>query len=414
MRIGLQHIFYKGLIQIILLAFLYLNPVGSLSQNVKDSIQPAKATFITSFPFTILSGGVMVIAGTLDDFTDSFHFILDTGSGGISLDSALVDYYKLPKVISQRTLRGIASIRRISYVMDRTLHLPNLDVEHLDFHLNDYELLTSTYGIRIDGIIGYSFLKQFIVKINYDRNVIEIWQQGRIKYPRNGYLLKPKINNIPVLPAIIEDGKARNGNFFFDTGAGLSFLMSEDYERDSSILKVGKKTITTQAEGLGGKKQMKLTTIKQLTIGPYTFKKVPTHIFKDDYNVTSYPDLGGLIGNDMLRRFNLILNYAENEIHMKPNSHFRENFDYSYTGLGIYLLDGQIIIEDVLPDSPGEKAGLKPGDIIIAVDNVFNGNIQNYKDVLQQIGTRVKVLVSRNGKMEMCWVKVKSFLKETY
>ncbi len=414
MRIGLQHIFYKGLIQIILLAFLYLNPVSSLSQNVKDSIQPAKATFITSFPFTILSGGVMVIAGRLDDFTDSLHFILDTGSGGISLDSVLVDYYNLPKVVSQRTLRGIASIRRISYVMDRTLHLPNLDVEHLDFHINDYELLTSTYGIRIDGIIGYSFLKQFIVKINYDRNIIEIWQQGRIKYPRNGYLLNPKINNIPVLAATIEDGRTSNGNFFFDTGAGLSLLLSEDYERDSAILRVGKKAIITQAEGLGGKKQMKLTTIKKLTIGPYAFKKVPAHIFKDDYNVTSYPELGGLIGNDLLRRFNLVINYAENEIHMKPNSHFRENFDYSYTGLGIYLLDGQIIIEDVLPDSPGEKAGLKPGDIIIAVDNVFNGNIQNYKDVLQQIGTRVKVLVSRNGKIEICWVKVKSFLKETY
>ena len=414
MRIALQHMFYKVLIKIVLFAILNFNPFYSNAQNGKDSFQPAKATFITSFPFTILSGGVMVVAGRLDDFTDSFHFILDTGSGGISLDSALVDYYKLPKVISQRTLKGIASIRRVSYVTDRTLHLPNLDVEHLDFHLNDYELLTSTYGIRIDGIIGYSFLKQFIVKINYDINNIEIWQQGRIRYPRKGYLLKPKINNIPVIAAIIEDGRTCNGNFFFDTGAGLSLLMSEDYVGDSSILRLGKKTITTQAEGLGGKKEMKLTTIKQLSIGPYSFKKVPTHIFKDDYNVTSYPELGGLIGNDVLRRFNLVINYAEHEIHMKPNSHFRENFDYSYTGLGIYLLDGQIVIEDVLPDSPGEKAGLKPGDIIIAVDNVFNGNIQNYKDALQQIGSRVKVLVSRNEKLEMCWVKVKSFLKETY
>lgn len=387
--------------------------VSSLSAPGQKHIDSLAATFITSFPFTILSGGVMVVSARLDDFTDSLHFILDTGSGGISLDSSLVDSLKLPKVISQRTLRGIANIRRVSYVMDRTLHLPNLDVDHLNFHLNDYDLLTSTYGIRIDGIIGYSFLRQFIVKINYDNNRIEVWQQGNIKYPRKGYLLKPDIEGIPIVEASVQDGRESQGKFFFDTGAGLSFLMSEDYERDSSILRVGKKMIVTQAEGLGGKKQMKLTTIKGLKIGPYSFKKVPTHIFKDDYNVTSYPLLGGLIGNDVLRRFNLIINYAEHEIHMKPNSHFRENFDYSYTGLGIYMLDGQIVIEDVLPGSPGEKAGLKPGDIIIAVDNVFNGNIQSYKDVLQQIGSRVKVLVTRNDQLEVCWIKVKSFLKET-
>ena len=355
----------------------------------------------------------MIVTAHLDSFPDSLHFILDTGSGGISLDSALVDFLHLPKTISERTLRGIANIRRISYVMDRTLHLPGLDVEHLNFHLNDYDLLTSTYGIRIDGIIGYSFLKQFIVKVNYDRNMIEVWKQGIIKYPRNGFLMKPTINGIPVFSATVEDERLSQGKFFFDTGAGLSLLMSDDYVKDSSIFKDNKKMILTQVEGLGNKKKMRITTVKEVNIGPYQFKQVPAHIFKDDYNVTSYPDLGGLIGNDLLRRFNLIINYDEKEIHLKPNSHFRENFDYSYTGLGIYMSNGQIVIEDVLPGSPGEVAGLKPGDIIIAIDNVFNGDIQSYKDVLQQIGSRIKVLVVRSGQLNIHWLKVKSFLKET-
>ena len=401
---------YLLFLKICLIFLLIINEANASGrQKQKDSV----ASLITSFPFTILSGGVMVVTAKLDDFKDSLNFILDTGSGGISLDSALVDYFGLPKTISQRTLRGIANIRRVTYVMDRTLHLPNLNVTNLDFHLNDYDLLTSTYGIRIDGIIGHSFLKQFIVKIDYDRNVIEIWSHGNIRYPRSGYTLKPVINNIPVFDARVYDGRECSGKFFFDTGAGLSLLMTEDYVRDSSVLQTGKKLILTQAEGLGGKKPMKLTTVKQIKIGPYKFKHVPAHIFKDEFNVTSYPYLGGLIGNDLLRRFNLIINYAENEIHMKPNSHFSENFDYSYTGLGIYMLEGQIVIEDVLPGSPGEKAGLKPGDVLMAVDNVLNGNIQSYKDLLQQIGSKVKILVLRNGQMMQFKMKVKSFLKET-
>ena len=96
----------------------------------------------------------MIVAAQLDSFPDSLHFVLDTGSGGISLDSALVDDLKLPKQMTERMLVGIGSSRRVSYVMDKTLRLPNLNVEHLNFHINDYELLTSSYGIKIDGQDG--------------------------------------------------------------------------------------------------------------------------------------------------------------------------------------------------------------------------------------------------------------------
>jgi hypothetical protein len=33
--------------------------------------------------------------------------------------------------------------------------------------------------------------------------------------------------------------------------------------------------VATQAEGLGGKMLMKLTTVKEVNIGPYKFKDVP-------------------------------------------------------------------------------------------------------------------------------------------
>ncbi|MEJ7683972.1 MAG: PDZ domain-containing protein [Segetibacter sp.] len=155
---------------------------------------------------------------------------------------------------------------------------------------------------------------------------------------------------------------------------------------------------------------MKVTTVKEIKIAKYKFKKVPAHIFKDEYNVTAYPSLGGLIGNDLLRRFNLIINYGEKEIHMKPNTHFKESFDYSYTGLGVYLVNGQVTIEDVLKDSPGEKAGLMPGDVIVAIDNSIGGNIQSYKNLLQDVGARLRILITRNGELIVKRLKVSSIL----
>lgn len=374
----------------------------------KDSNPSSR--LITRFPFTTLSGGIIIIQVKLGAFPDTLNFILDTGSGGVSLDSSTVSYFHLPVTPTEKRLRGIGSMRKISYVMDQTLHLPDLDVEHLDIHINDYDLLTSVYGVKIDGIVGYSFLSRYIVKVNYDNNMLEVYTQGKIKYPRAGITIRPVINGIPSFGASVIDSNTSNSHFYFDTGAGLCLLMSEAFEKDSSILPKGKKIILTQAEGLGGKTPMKLTTVKEIRIGKYKFKKVPAHIFNDEFNVTAYPALGGLIGNDLLRRFNLIINYGEHELHLRPNSHFKEQFDYSYTGLGVYVVDKSIIIEDVLKDSPGEKAGLKPGDVIVALDNNIGGNIQAYKNILQDVGAKIKVLVSRNGELIVKHLKVTSIL----
>jgi hypothetical protein len=68
--------------------------------------------------------------------------------------------------------------------------------------------------------------------------------------------------------------------------------------------------------------------------------------------------VGGLLGNDLLRRFNLIVNYPQREIHLMPNTHFPEPFDYAYTGMATYYLDGNIVVEDIVPGSPADKAGL--------------------------------------------------------
>lgn len=372
--------------------------------------EPSK--IITKFKFKMLSGGVIIITAQLGEKNDSLNFVLDTGSGGISLDSATVVNLKLSSVKSNRTIRGIAGIKQVDFVLDQELKLPGLTVSNLSFHINDYELLTSVYGMKIDGIIGYSFLSRYVVKLDYDDYWMEVWSIGQVKYPRGGYLLKPQLSSIPIQEAILKDNTTVTSNFYFDTGAGLCFLLSEDFVQDSSLY--GKKAIyvQTQAEGLGGKKQMRLTTTKEVRVGPYKFKKVPTYIFDDDYNVTSYPILGGLLGNEILRRFNVILNYSEKEIHLKPNSRFFEPFDYSYTGLGIYLIDSTIQVVDVLPNSPGETAGFKSGDIIIAVKNNFTGNILEYKNLLQVPGAIVDILISRNSEPMILKLKVRNILRK--
>ena len=144
---------------------------------------------------------------------------------------------------------------------------------------------------------------------------------------------------------------------------------------------------------------MKITVIKEFRLGPYRFRKVPSYIFNDEYNVTSYPTLGGLIGNDLLRRFNLTLNYEKKELYLVPNSHYREPFDYAYTGLGFYFIDGDVRVTDVMKDSPAERAGFKADDVMIAINNNFSRNIQIYKNLLQNAGQKLKILLCETANL---------------
>lgn len=392
-----------------LIAFLLL--VISMGARAQEEFVPSPSVMITSFPFRLLTGGIVTFKAKVSNFPDSLNFIFDTGSGGISLDSTTAARLKVTTRESDRTIRGIAGIRRVKFAYNHTLHLPGLDVDSLNFHINDYDILSSVYGEKIDGIIGYSFISRYIIKINYDSLNVSVYSRGRIKYPRGGFLMKPILVNIPVASATVRDVDEVNGRFYFDTGAGMCLLLSSEFVEDSVILRAKSKWHYSQAEGLGGKTPMKQGIIHQFKFGPYKFRNIPTYIFDDEYNITSYPYLGGLIGNDLLRRFNLIINYTARDIHLTPNTHFRDPFDYSYTGLGMYYVDGEIKILDVMTGSPAERAGMKVGDIIMAVQNNFNKTIQDYKNLMQTPGERVKVLVSRNGEPIILTMKVMNLMK---
>ena len=379
--------------------------------RAQEEFVPSPSVMITKFPFRLLTGGIITFKARVSNYTDSLNFIFDTGSGGISIDSGTAARLKIPTKESDRTIRGIAGIRKVKFAYDHTLHLPGLDVDSLNFHINDYDILSSVYGEKIDGIIGYSFINRYIIKINYDSLNVSVHTKGRIKYPRGGYLMKPILVNIPVANAMVKDVDEVNGRFYFDTGAGMCLLLSSDFVEDSLILRSKSKWYYSQAEGLGGKTPMKQGVIKQMKFGPYKFRNIPAYIFNDEYNITSYPYLGGLIGNDLLRRFNLIINYSTRDIHLTPNSHFRDAFDYSYTGLGMYYVDGEIRILDVMKGSPAEKAGLKVDDVIIAVQNNFSKNIQEFKNLMQNPGERVKILVNREGEPLILTLRVKNLMK---
>jgi PDZ domain/Aspartyl protease len=365
-----------------------------------------------SIRFRVLIGGIILGKIRLGDFPDSLNFIFDTGCGGMSLDSMTAQRLKLVSYPSSSYIRGIAGMRREELLDGMRLQFGTVTLDSVTMQVNNYEILSSVYGEKIDGILGYTFFSHYLVRVDYDSCRLDIYSKGPVTYPKGGYLLRPRLVGLPMTKGRLNDARDINSMFYFDTGAGLCLLFSSEFTVDSAVFgPKRKRPVHTEGAGLGGKKEMQLTTLKNFSIGPFRFRQIPTYVFDDSYDVTNYPQLGGLIGNDLLRRFNLILNYDKSEIYLMPNGSYYQPFDYSYSGLTIGLVDGKILVTDVMKDSPGEQAGFREGDIVLMVNGDFRQDVQVYQALLRTIGPRVKVLVRREeGDLALLSLKVKSIL----
>ena len=116
------------------------------------------------------------------------------------------------------------------------------------------------------------------------------------------------------------------------------------------------------------------------------------------------------MGNDLLRRFNLFLNYAQKEFYLIPNQHYNDLFDYAYSGIELYLIDNYVVIGNVAEKSPAALSGLKEGDVVIGMNNLLGQNLQVYKLALQTIDQKIKIIINRNGELMEFNFKIKSIL----
>jgi hypothetical protein len=366
----------------------------------------AQSRNLSTIPFLQVTGGVIIVQAQLLPFPDTLQFIFDTGSSGISLDSSTVKYLGLQPAYTGQLIRGVGGIREVPMLQNKSLKIGQLQADSLNFYVNDYTVLTSIYGVRIDGVIGYALLSRFIVQVDYEKQQMNWYTPGPFVYPRHGYLLQPQINKLPACQVQIKDMKADSTTMMIDIGAGLNLLFSNRYLAKSSVLDSSRNYWTTSGEGIGGQIDLRLTVLPKFRIGPYRFKKIPSTLFEDPYNATNFPTWSGLIGSDLLRRFNIVLNYPSKEIHIRPNRYYYEPFDYSYTGMELYLINNQTEVGFVAPSSPAALAGIEVGDQILAINKVIAGSLDNYKAELNHAKKKITLLYKRANKIETAEIKV--------
>jgi C-terminal processing protease CtpA/Prc len=108
----------------------------------------------------------------------------------------------------------------------------------------------------------------------------------------------------------------------------------------------------------------------------------------------------GLLGNNVLERFVLTLDYGHQRVTFEPGPYFDRPRPADRSGLGLSRgRDGALRVEGVIPGSPAERAGLRPGDELIAIDGrpaAECGPLYRLRETFRRdAGTEVRLSVRR-------------------
>lgn len=281
----------------------------------------------------------------------------------------------------------------------------------LDIYLltTDQFELSRQLGVRVNGLIGSDLFENFVIKIDPLSKQITFYDRDRFNFKRG-------TRSYSKIPLEIMNGKAfvevkilqendssLNVKLLIDTGASLSMWVAPF--SDPSIVIPQKTVRSLLGQGLNGAISGVNGRVRKVEIGPFVLKRA----------LVSYPDSAcvsgltlnagrhGSLGNDILKRFNVVFDFQGSALYLQPNKLFKTPFSYNRSGMDVEKIDPMIpiyTIFSIIPGSSADKAGLKPGDIIEYLNYLpaFNLSLDDINSVLYgESGKLVLLRVNRNG-----------------
>lgn len=252
-----------------------------------------------------------------------------------------------------------------------------------------------------EGQVSATFLKHFVVDVNYDEMIITLIEPEKFEYSGIGIEVPMKhlFSNSWSIPAEIEmtDGRIVELDLAMDLGYGDALQLAEGYEHELTV--PSNAIEASLGFGIQGETRGFMSRVKSVKIGSYGFDNVITAFVPEKYCDHIFHE--ATIGLGMLQRFNFIYDYPSHRMFLEPNKNFGEPFEYNMSGMVIRRGDGAFMqIITLYPDSPADKAGLDIGDKITRINDrpSVDYDIWELIPLMRQEGAAVKLTVLKDGK----------------
>ncbi len=399
---------------------LYLCFLPALQAQI-PGLEMKKGEKSVEIPFELRNN--FIIVNILFEKKIPLKFIFDTGAEHTILTKREIT--DLLKIHYEREVKIMGADMRseIKAFIARKIHMDLSDVSLIKDILvleDDYFKFDEYSGIDVHGILGAETFRGYVVKINYVRQVLTLYEPEFFKPPP-----PDKYDELPIeinknKPYIYTTAKLGGNSsvrlkLLLDTGASLTTLL---HIGSAPGLEMPPKVIKGNiGNGLGGPLEGYLGRIDALQFTPRLgFRNVVGSFQElDSPGDTIYlSGRNGIIGNEILSRFNVIIHFGKEKIWLQPNQYYNDAFNYDKSGLSI-IANGkdlnQFVVIGVRENSAGRDAGVFIGDHIERVGWVSRqfislGFIQ--KKLQGKAGKTVRLTLLRQGKK----VKVRIKLKE--
>lgn len=307
-----------------------------------------------------------------------FNFVLDTGVGLFlvtepelinSLDTSIARTVKINGIGEGNEMSAfVYPAATIDVGNSITGKIPIAILKQDPFNLSSY------LGMPVHGLVGYELLSSFIVRINYGAKTVTYYRPETAYIPRKGSKASISIEDRkPYVEAQVElaDGKKETVKLIIDTGAGHPLSL----ETKSGIpYEVPENNIAANlGVGLSGMINGFISRIPALDLGRFQFQQVIC-AFPDYSSVAAkitHISRNGNLGNNILKRFNVVLDYHREAMYLRPNYMFKEPFEHDLSGMEITTAGSNyeaILVSRVEPGSAADSIGLKTGDRILSVN----------------------------------------------
>lgn len=359
---------------------------------------------VASVPFEMV--GSYIVLQVRINTSSKLSFILDTGVKNTIItellpgDSIDLNYSYV------RDLQGLGQgVKLNAFISDsNTLYLSKkfkLANKTIFVLQNDVFNLTRQTGTKINGLLGADFFQDYIVQIDYTKRRLKLYAKDAFEIPK-GYGVMPMTiekQKMYIYLSVLETDTARRSiKMLIDTGAELNAWFQT---LTNKAITIPEKSIHGRiGQGLSGEVTGIFARVPQICIANFCVKD-PIVAFPDSAAIADLihnTDRDGTIGSQLLARFNLIIDTFNEKFYFKPNSNFKDPFTYNIAGVEVaqaMAFVPQIEIINVWKGSPGERAGLKEGDVINEINfvKVFGLTLAHVRAYFEQSSKRPLLLM---------------------
>lgn len=260
-------------------------------------------------------------------------FIFDTGASYsvISTKSAAELGLK-----SQGDAQGNATGGRIkgSYTKGVSLSVQGAEVSN---QLIASIPINNPPGFEFDGVIGQNFIEQFVVEIDYENKVMNLYDPRNYTYSGKGEVIPLLIaaGKTPLVSTkIILEGRAPvEAKLEVDTGADGTLVINSPFVKKQKLAEVITKTGQGNSNGAGGEQSLLVGRVKAVQLGRLVFDNPPVGLSQDTEGAGASEENDGLIGGEIFRRFKVILDYSRKRMMLEPNKSFNDPYDVETSGV---------------------------------------------------------------------------------